>query len=186
MIQARTQSLVRFAAIDTILVAAACLIPAASHLLALPLYMLNPMLTLLLAGLLIGRDWRNALVLAVVMPLASSIMTGMPVADKMFCMMAELLTVVTVFHFLGSFNINFSKVTDGTLASSSEFQVADTKLGVLLASLLAIAAGKVVYYILKAIVIAPAVLVGTDWKMQLGAALVWSGLFAALMAKGKR
>ena len=64
--------------------------------------------------------------------------------------------------------------------------MADTKLGVLVASLLAIAAGKVVYYILKAIVIAPAVLVGTDWKMQLGAALIWSGLFAALMAKGKR
>ena len=182
----KTRTLTRIGIVDAALLTAACLIPAASHLLAFPLYMLNPMLALLLAAIVLGRDWRNALVLAVVMPLASSIMTGMPVADKMFCMMAELLTVVTVFHFLGSFNINFSKVTDGTLASSSEFQVADTKLGVLVASLLAIAAGKVVYYILKAIVIAPAVLVGTDWKMQLGAALVWSGLFAALMAKGKR
>ena len=85
-----TQSILRVAVIDLLLTAAACFIPTASHLLALPLYMLNPMLALLLAGMLLGRDWRGALVLALLMPLVSSIVTGMPSTGKMFCMTVKL------------------------------------------------------------------------------------------------
>ena len=143
----------RLALTDVALLGAACLVPAVSHLLALPLYMLNPMLALLLVGLLIGRDWRNALVLAVLMPLVSSLVTGMPAAPKMVCMMAELATVATMFGVL------------------------QRKWAVLPAVLTAVLAGKVVYYALKAVVIAPAVLVGTAWWMQLGAVVLWCGLF---------
>ena len=143
----------RLALTDVALLGAACLVPAVSHLLALPLYMLNPMLALLLVGLLIGRDWRNALVLAVLMPLVSSLVTGMPAAPKMVCMMAELATVATMFGWL------------------------QRKWAVLPAVLTAVLAGKVVYYALKAVVIAPAVLVGTAWWMQLGAVVLWCGLF---------
>ena len=145
-----------FALLDGVLVAMACLIPAASHMVALPLYMLNPMLALLLAGMLIGRDWRNSLVLAVLMPLVSCLLTGMPAADKMVCMMAELATVAGMYAWL------------------------QRHWAVLPAVLMSIVAAKVVYYALKAVVVAPAMLVGTDWKVQLGAVLLWGGLFAVL------
>ena len=155
----KSQSIARFAALDATLLTLACLIPAASHLLAVPLYMLNPMLALLLAGMLVGRDWRNALMLAVLMPLASFLLTGIPAAPKMVCMMAELATVAGIFHLLSR------------------------RWTVLPAVLVSILAAKGVYYAMKAIILAPAVLVGTAWWMQLGALLVWGGLFAMLYKK---
>ena len=157
----KSNKLIRLALTDMALLGAACLVPAVSHLLALPLYMLNPMLALLLAGLLIGRDWRNALVLAVLMPLVSCLVTGMPAAPKMVCMMAELATVATMFGWL------------------------QRKWAVLPAVLTAVLAGKAVYYALKAVVIAPAVLVGTAWWMQLGAVVLWCGLFTLVYKSRK-
>lgn len=151
----------RLALTDVALLGAACLVPAVSHLLALPLYMLNPMLALLLVGLLIGRDWRNAMVLAVLMPLVSCLVTGMPAAPKMVCMMAELATVATMFGWL------------------------QRKWAVLPAVLTAVLAGKAVYYALKAVVIAPAVLVGTAWWMQLGAVVLWCGLYTLVYKSRK-
>jgi hypothetical protein len=161
MIATKTNPIVKYAVLDTVLVTLACLVPAASHLFAVPLYVANPMLALLLAGLLIGRDWRNALVLAVLMPLVSCLLTGMPTAGKMVCMMAELATVATVF---------------GALSR---------RWKALPSVLVAVLAAKGVYYALKAVVLAPAVLVGTEWWMQLGAVALWSGLFAMLYKKFK-
>ena len=155
----KSSSMVRLAALDAVLLTLVCLIPAASHLLAVPLYMLNPMLALLLVGVLLGKDWRNALVLAVLLPLVSCLLAGMPTAPKMVCMMAELATVAGLFHLLSH------------------------RWTVLPAVLVAIVAGKVVYYALKAIILAPATLVGTEWWMQLGTVIVWGGLFAMLYRK---
>lgn len=155
----KTQTVGRLVALDAVLLTLACLVPAASHLLALPLYMLNPMLALLLAAILVGRDWRNALLVAVLLPLVSSLLTGMPAAPKMVCMMAELATVAGLFHVLSR------------------------RWGMVPAVLTAIVAGKAMYYLLKAVIIAPAVLVGTAWWMQLGAVIVWGGLFALLYKK---
>lgn len=161
MIATKTNPIVKYAVLDTVLVTLACLVPAASHLFAVPLYVANPMLALLLAGMLFGRDWRNALVLAVLMPLVSCLLTGMPAAGKMVCMMAELATVATMF---------------GVLSRCWK---------VLPAVLVSVVAAKGVYYGLKAMVLAPAVLVGTEWWMQLGAVVLWSGLFAMLYKKFK-
>lgn len=157
----KSNKLIRLALTDMALLGVACLVPSVSHLLALPLYMLNPMLALLLVGLLIGRDWRNAMVLAVLMPLVSCLVTGMPAAPKMVCMMAELATVATMFGWL------------------------QRKWAVLPAVLTAVLAGKAVYYALKAVVIAPAVLVGTAWWMQLGAVVLWCGLFTLVYKSRK-
>ena len=93
------------------------------------------------------------------MPLASFLLTGIPAAPKMVCMMAELATVAGVFHLLSR------------------------RWTVLPAVLVSILAAKGVYYAMKAIILAPAVLVGTAWWMQLGALLVWGGLFAMLYKK---
>ena len=161
MIATKTNPIVKYAVLDTVLVTLACLVPAASHLFAVPLYVANPMLALLLAGILFGRDWRNALVLAVLMPLVSCLLTGMPAAGKMVCMMAELATVATMFGVLSR------------------------RWKVLPAVLVSVVAAKGVYYGLKAMVLAPAVLVGTEWWMQLGAVVLWSGLFAMLDKKFK-
>ena len=162
MIATKTNPIVKYAVLDTVLVTLACLVPAASHLFAVPLYVANPMLALLLAGMLFGRDWRNALVLAVLMPLVSCLLTGMPAAGKMVCMMAELATVATMFGVLSR------------------------RWKVLPAVLVSVVAAKGVYYGLKAMVLAPAVLVGTEWWMQLGAVVLWSGLFAMLYKRSER
>ena len=161
MTNAKTRPLVAFVALDAALLAAACLIPAASHLLAFPLYKLNPMLALLLAGMLVGRDWRNAVALAVLLPLVSCLTVGMPTAPKMVCMMAELATVAGLFAWLRD------------------------KWGAVAAVFAAIVAGKVVYYALKAVIVAPAVLIGTEWWLQLAAVVLWGGLFAMIYSRKK-
>lgn len=160
MIEVKTKPMVKFAVMDTLLVGAVCLIPAVSHLFAVPLYMLNPMMALLLAGVLLGRDWRNALVLAVLMPLLSSLLTGMPTAPKMACMMAEMATVAGLLSLLLKVRWN-----------------------VYAAAFTALVAGKAVYYALKALVMAPEVLVGTAWWIQLLTVALWGGLFAMLYKK---
>ena len=154
MTDVKTISIFKYAALDVALVGLACLIPTMSHLFAVPLYKANPMLLLLLTGMLMNRDWKNTLLLAVAMPLASSLLTGMPAAGKVVCMMAELVMVALVFNELKD------------------------KMHTLAAVLLAIVSAKMVYYALKAIVVAPAVLVGTEWWMQLASVVLWGGLFA--------
>ena len=161
MTEVKSTPIVKFALLDMVLVSMACLVPAASHLFAVPLYVANPMLALLLAALLLGRDWKNALVLAVLMPLASCLLTGMPAAPKMVCMVAELVTVATLF---------------GALSR---------RWKVLPAVLVSVLAAKGVYYALKAVVLAPAVLVGTEWWIQLSAVVLWGGLFAMLYKRVK-
>ena len=42
----------------------------------------------------------------------------------------------------------------------------------------AFVAAKGVYYALKALILAPSALVGTEWWMQLGTVILWGGLFA--------
>ncbi len=152
-------------AADTALVAAACLIPAASHLTAAPLYTFNPMLALLLAGLLVGRragmQLANGLLLALLMPLVSSLLVGMPVPGKMPCMVAELAVV------------------------AGGFTLLSRRMPALPAVLLAALAGKLAYYGLKALLMPAATLVGTDWTVQLFALLLWGGLFAILYKRAR-
>ena len=77
----------------------------------------------------------------------------------MVCMVAELATVAAL------------------------FSVLSRRWKVLPAVLTAIVAGKLVYYGLKAVVVAPAVLVGTDLWLQLAVVILWGGLFAMLFRK---
>ncbi|MBQ9474098.1 MAG: hypothetical protein IJU81_06780 [Bacteroidales bacterium] len=145
-------------AVDALLIAAACAIPAASHLLGLPLYKANPMLALLLAGIWLGRDWRNGLALALLLPLASSLLSGMPQGGKAVCIIAELTTVSALFGWLG----------------------AAKKIPTLPAILTAILCGKTVYYALKALILAPSTLIGTEWWIQALTIVLWGGLFTLL------
>lgn len=162
MTNTRTRSVAGLLLIDAALVVAACMVPAVSHVVALPLYMLNPMLALLLAGMLVGKDWRNGLLLALLMPAVSCLVTGMPAPAKMLCMAAELATVAVLFGVLSR------------------------RWKVLPAVLVSVLVAKVVYYALKALIISPAALVGTNMWLQIAVVLLWGGLFAMFHSRKKQ
>ena len=152
----KTEKLSKMLLTDVVLLGAVCLVPTLSHLFALPIYMMNPMLLCLLAGMLVVRDRRNAYLLAVLLPSVSMLLTGMPVPLKAICMIAELLTVVAL------------------------FQLLERRAPMFVALVAAVLAGKVVYYGLKALLLAPAVLIGTNVWLQLGTVAVYAALFATL------
>ena len=151
----KTGRAARVALIDVALVAVMCAVPALSHVLAFPLYKLNPMLGVMLAGMMLVKDRRNALLMAVVLPLVSMLVTGMLAFPKMVCMAAELLTV------------------------SAVFGVASGRMKCFPAVLLSIVAGRGVYYMAKALLISPVALVGTEWWIQVVTSLAWAAVFAA-------
>ena len=161
----KVQSLWRVAAIDALLLTVACLVPTVSHLLAWPLYYLNPMLLVLLAGMLLVRDRRNAYLLAVLLPVVSMLAVGMPAPLKALCMVAEYASVVFVSGLLQRWNDRF--------------------VGTLGAMLVAMLAGKAVYYLLKALILAPAVLVSTPVTVQLAVVVVAATLYATVKLKIK-
>ena len=144
---------------DVVLLAAMCLVPAVSHLTALPLSMFDPMRLCLLAGMLLVSDRRNAYLLAVLLPVVCSATTGMPTFVVSLLIVAELLTNVALFGWLNRHMPTFA------------------------AMLLSVVGAKMLYYALKAVVLAPAVLVSTPLLVQLGVAVVLSALFALLNRK---
>ena len=141
---------------DAAILTLACLIPAASHLLAVPLYKLNPMLALLLAGIVVGKDWHNGLLLAVLLPTVSCLVSGMPAMPKMLCMVAEFAAVAAAFGWL------------------------ERRWAVLPAVLTAVLAGKVVFYLLKAALLPAEALIDIEWWIQAATVVLWGGLFALL------
>ena len=154
---------------------AACLVPTLSHLTALPLYQLNPMLLMLMASLLLVRNTRirrhnlrsaNALLLAVAMPVVSMLVVGMPTPAKALCMAAELFTVA------GLYSLLESRISANRWA----------QFGLMLAAILV---GKGVYYALKALLISSAVLVGTPILTQALAVLAAAMLFVLLLPKNQ-
>lgn len=154
-------TIARTAIIDAALLAAACLIPTLSHITALPLYMLNPMLLVLLAGMLAVRSRTNAFLLAVLLPVVSMLAVGMPTPTKALCMAAELLTIVGAYT-----------------AMQHLWKAAATRPCASFAAIVAaMLCGKGVYYALKALVIAPAALVTTPIGTQAVVALVAAALF---------
>ena len=154
----KNSTILRTALIDSVLLATACLIPTLSHITALPLYQLNPMLLVLLAGMLFVPSRANTMLLALLLPTVSMLAVGMPTPLKAVCMVAEMLTIVSLFSLLQR---RWATSTPKLFAS-------------LLAAMLC---GKITYYALKALLIAPAALISTPLALQatvtLGAALLF-------------
>lgn len=162
----KSQSFWRTALVDAAMLVAACLVPTLSHLAALPLYKLNPMLLVLLGGMLLVEDRRNALVMAVLLPTVSMLAVGMPAPAKALCMAAEFSTVVLV---------------------SSWLMPRSTKLWSLMGAMVAaMLCGKAVYYCLKALVLAPEVLVTTSVVLQLGIILAAAMVFVVIKFRVKK
>lgn len=155
----KTSVVLHTVAVDALLLTAACLVPVASHAFSLPLYQLNPMALCLLLGMALVGDRRNGVLLAVLMPVVSMLVTGMPVPAKCLCMVAELLTIVAVYALMSN------------------------RIRPLLSVLTAMLCGKVVYYLLKALIISQAVLVGTSVWLQMATIVVYGLAFAFLAKK---
>lgn len=153
----KSDSLLRLVAIDALLVAAICAIPAASHALAFPLYKLNPMLLALFVGMGLVRNRRNGFILALAMPLISMLITGMPILANALCMVPELITVVALFIVL------------------------ERRMPAFLAVVAAALAGKVVFYLFRALFFAPATLIGTSLTLQLAAIIAAALLYVAIL-----
>ena len=147
---------------DAAIVGGACLIPSASHLLALPLYQFDPMRWLLLGALVVG--WRNnrmlsnGLIMALLLPLVSCLVAGMPSLAKAGLMAVELMANVAVF---------------GAVASLGKGLQGKGK--VFGAMLLSVVVAKGVYYALKACCIGMGLMegavVGTSLLLQGGLAI---------------
>lgn len=151
-------------AIDAVLIGLALLIPTMSHLTALPLYRLNPMLLLLLAGMLLGNR-PNSMLLAVALPFVSCLLVGMPTAAKALCMAAELLTLA---------------VAHALVCGKST-----TLLGTWLSMVAAMFCAKGVYYLLKMLLLG-GTLVETSPMLQLVTVAGYSLLFAAATVAVRR
>nr|NQU93867.1 hypothetical protein [Bacteroidota bacterium] len=85
--------------IDLFALAFIYFVPTLSHLLALPVYFIEPMRLMLIVALA-HTSRKNAFIIAATMPLFSFLVSGHPYAVKMFLITAELLLNVWLFYFI--------------------------------------------------------------------------------------
>ena len=126
-------------------------VPALSHLTAVPFYLLDPMRLAVLGALLASRSRVNGLVLAVALPLLSFGISGHPVFPKCLVIAAELSVNVLLFWWLA--------------------RVA--RIG--LAAFLSILLSKAFYYGLKALVLGAGLM-----QMELVSTALWVQLVVAV------
>jgi hypothetical protein len=140
--------------------------PALSHLLNFPLYLIEPMRLMLIVAM-VHSNRQNAFLLAISLPLFSFAASGHPVFYKMLLISAELtLNVWLYFMFLRIFKNSFTAMLSGIVLS------------------------KVVYYLIKALLISLAVtgpgLFSTPIWIQVLTTLIFSGYAFIILNKKKR
>ena len=138
---------IRTISLDALLCAAVVAVPALSHAAAFPFYLFDPMRLLLFVAIL-GSSRRNALLMAVGMPLLAMLTSGHPVFPKVALIQGELVLNTLVFHAL-----------------------ARQALGFVPAAALSVVASKAAYYGVKFLLIRASLmgggLVATPWTYQL-------------------
>ena len=152
--------------IDIALLAALYLLPTLSHLMALPLYKLEPMRIALVVALLFTHR-ANAYFIAWTVPLASFMLSGHPELFKAVLIGIEYSVLVAAYGFLAQ----------------------GRKWSPFLALVLAILAGKLVYYGLKALSLNAGLLEGnlvsTPVQTQAILAVATAAVFALLVRRGQ-
>lgn len=98
--QSSNFSVPRIVLSDVIILTLVYFIPAVTHLLPFPLYILDPMRILLLIGFLISRNNTNSFILALTIPLISTIATGHPPFFKAILIAIELFSNLWLFVYL--------------------------------------------------------------------------------------
>ena len=133
-------------------------VPALSHLTAIPFYLLDPMRLAVLGALLASRSRLNGLVLAVALPLLSFGISGHPVYPKCLVIAAELSVNVLLFWWLAQV---FSR---------------KGSFGIGPAAFVSILFSKVFYYGLKALVLGAGLM-----QMELVSTALWVQLVVAIL-----
>lgn len=146
---------VRSILFDIIAITFIYFVPAISHLLSLPVYLIEPMRLMLILAL-VHTTKQNAYILAITMPLFSFLISSHPVFSKMLLITFELGLNVFLFHLLVSkFKHTFLPI------------------------LLSILGSKIIYYILKFGLIQFAILksglISTPILIQIVMTLTFSG-----------
>ncbi len=125
--QAASFSLPKIIISDILILILVYFIPALSHVMPIPVYLLDPMRILLFLGFLFSRNNTNTFILALTIPLISTIVTGHPPFYKSILISIELFSNMLFFIYLLS-KLNW-------------------KAPLLL--LISIVASKIIYYALK-------------------------------------
>ena len=135
--------------LDVVLCALAVAVPALSHAAAFPVYYLDPMRWLVFGAILLSRP-RNAVLMAVWLPLLSLLTSGHPVFPKVVLIQGELALNVLLFYAVARRTHSFAA-----------------------AALVSVVMAKLAYYAAKFLLIRTALLdgdlVATPWLYQLGA-----------------
>ena len=85
---------------DIIAIIVIMFLPTISHLMPFPLYYLDPMRLVLLGVYFVSRNYKNAYVLALGLPIFSMLYSGHPVFYKAILISIELFINMVVLHFL--------------------------------------------------------------------------------------
>ena len=93
------RDLIKIIVLDAVLIAAIIVMPVISHILPVPLYLIEPMRLMVLGSLLL-RNKKNSLFLALTLPIVSFFFTGHPVFVKVIIISFELILNVFFFEFL--------------------------------------------------------------------------------------
>ena len=112
---------------DILLLGVIYMLPTISHLLAFPLYLLDPMRVVIFASILLSASRLNSFILATTIPLFSFFVGGHPVFVKSLLIALELLANLALFWFFYKKGVN-----------------------VFVTTFISIILSKVLYYILKA------------------------------------
>ncbi len=154
--------------VDMVIFICIFFIPALSHMAPFPLYLMDPMRILLFTGYLLTRQNANTLLLALAIPLFSSLVTGHPPLFKAILISIELTVNLLLFMKL----------------------ISNTKLHIALSLFLSIIMSKLVYYGLKLAFISFGLidgeLVTTNLWMQLATTVFVSVLFYLIWTKTKQ
>ncbi len=160
------------------------LVPALSHLTAVPFYLADPMRLAVLGALLVTRNWKNSLALAVALPLVSFAISGHPVFPKCLVIAAELSVNVLLFAgFVRLFERARCPKNQDTLHENGDFcarssENRDTLHSGLFfgaAAFVSILLSKVFYYGLKAAVLSAGLM-----EMELVSTALWIQLIVAV------
>jgi hypothetical protein len=160
------------------------LVPTLSHLTSLPFYMIDPMRVAVLGALLVSKDWKNGLVLALSLPLFSFAVSGHPVFPKCLLIAAELSVNVLLFVWLSRIFVRSASPSSFTSSpeNGSAAKAPGSAAVVGVAAFVSILLSKALYYGLKALVLSAGLmqteLISTALLVQLAVALLISVGFA--------
>jgi hypothetical protein len=166
MVLTKTLKIESIILLDIIALVFMYFIPAISHLTSYPMYKLEPMRCILLVNLLLIGNKKNACIMAATLPLFSFAVASHPVLIKSVIMAIELVANIILF-----------------------FWLSEKKMNIGFAMFLSIIASKLLYYVLKFLLIKVGVislsLVDTNILVQLVVAFIISLLFVTFQKEKK-